>query len=499
MKKLLSLGKILLFLPFILFAQVNVSVSKNAIFPGDKVDFIISATGSDIEFPQINNIASYPVINSGTSTSLVIINGKASKTIKKYYTFAPDKNVTIPSFKVIVDGKEYQTKPLNVTILSGKAALQKMDAKVEIALDKNSSYVGEPLNFYVILKINQNANIAKAQIEPPKIDNVWLENTQDIQESIEGNFEVQKYHFILFPQQDGNLTIGPMYADIAKVVQRNNPFIGSGIHISFFGQELRWKRVASNTITLNVKPLPNNLELFGDFHISAIVDKTKVQANTPIHLKIKVEGSGNIEDIKKFTLNIPNAVVYSDEPKIKTYVKNRKYQGLFLQKVTIIADNNFTIPSISLRYFDKTSKKEKIIQTKPINIEVIGGKKEKVVVQSALNNHGSDNKTKTVYKVSWLWIILSFFAGVVLGVFGVLLIKKEKSKAKKEVPFIEQIKKAKSERELMKLLLPYAKKSSIIQILEKLEANIYKNANYKIDKKAIIQALEEKNDEELYI
>ncbi len=498
MKKLLNLGKIFLFLPLILFAQVDVSVSKNAIFPGESVDFIISATGSDIKFPNINKIADYPITNSGMSTSLVIINGKASKTIKKFYTFTPDKNITIPSFKVIVDGKEYQTKPIKVTILSSKAALSKIDAKLEIALDKNSSYVGEPLNFYVTLKINQNANIAKAQLEPPNIPNAWIESIPDTQKSIEGNFVVQKYHFILFPQSAGQLKIGPVYADIAKVVQRNNPFIGSGINISFFGQELRWKRIASNSIVLNVKALPNNLELFGNFHISAMVDKTKVQANSPVHLTIKVEGSGNIEDIKKFTLNIPNAVVYSDEPKIKAYVKNKEYQGVFLQKVTIISDSNFTIPSISLRYFDKTSKKEKEIQTKPIKIEVIGGKKEKVVVQSASQTPQAKIRTKVVYKFSWLWIGVSFIAGVFVGIGLMFFRKKETKKEQKEIPLIKKIKKAKGDKEFFDLLLPLSKNEKLQEILQKLEENLYKGAKHKIDKNEIIKELERKEDEKLW-
>ncbi len=136
-----------------------------------------------------------------------------------------------------------------------------------------------------------------------------------------------------------------MEADNFGVGVFDDPFFNS------FVSNINWKKIYSNSLTINVRPLPNGLELYGDFKISASVDKKRVHTNKPVNLTIRVEGEGNIDDIKKFELNLDNAVIYSDEPKIKSKLINGKYYGEFTQKIAIIADNNFTIPPFKHKVF----------------------------------------------------------------------------------------------------------------------------------------------------
>jgi hypothetical protein len=60
------------------------------------------------------------------------------------------------------------------------------------------------------------------------------------------------------------------------------------------------------------------------------------------------------------------------------------------------------------------------------------------------------------------------------------------------LPIIKQISKAKSDKELYKILLPYAKDYDYLkEILEKLEENIYKGAKNSIKKEDIIDFFNE--------
>ncbi len=508
MKKISILGKILLIalLPIYLLAgSVSAQIDKTAIYPGDSVTLTLSATGSDIEFPKIETIANYPVTNSGTSTSIVILNGDMKKTLKRSYSFSPDKNVTISSFSVKVGGKEYKTQAINVSILDPKTAIANgADASLQMVVDKNSSYVGEALNLDLILKLKANSNIAKAQIEPPKFNNLWAKQVGNMQKSQEGNYVVQKYHFVVFPQQSSKITIPPIVAHIAKAQKGSyDPFFGRGMNISMFGGNLEWSKVFSNPVTIDVKPLPNGLELYGDFNIKATTDRTKVHAGKAVNLTVTVEGIGNIDDVKKFNFDIPNAVVYADEPKVQSGFRGKEYGGRFTQKIAVVGDSNFTIPTLELRYFDKNSKKEVVKKTQPVDITVIGGAKvtnaqkatpkiETAPSSSDMNSSSSNSEpvvqNTNIGWLEYLYIAIAFIAGLVT----MWLVKSRKPKEKKELSIVKKIQKAKTDKDLHKVLLPFASESKVVaNELKKLEANIYKNEKNKADKDALLDYFED--------
>ncbi len=62
---------------------------------------------------------------------------------------------------------------------------------------------------------------------------------------------------------------------------------------------------------------------------------------------------------------------------------------------------------------------------------------------------------------------------------------------KRESDIVKAIKKAKSDRELFNILLPYAKKDKIISnALNRLEENIYKSGKNKIDIEELMEIFE---------
>ncbi len=512
MKKIL--GNIILIsmmMAVTLFAGVKASLSAPAIYKGDSVSFTITADGSDVKFPEIDEIDGFTIDGTSSSQSTTILNGDVSKQISKIYSFRPTKSVTIPSYEVEVDGKSYKTKKLKVEVLKPTASKNGSDFLVQMSVDKKTAHVGEPINLTVSFKQKLDARAAKLQLGEPKLENFWVKKVEGVDKENEGEYIVQKLHYILFPQKSGTYTIEPIEAAIGKTVQRrsrmggmfNDPFFDDPF-FSTFTNSVKWQKIYSNDIKLDIKPLPNNLELYGDFKISASVDKKKVHANKPVNLTIKVTGEGNIDDVKKFDLNIDNTIVYADEPKITSNLHGDKYVGEFSQKIAIIADSNFTIPEIELEFFDKNTKQVKTIKTKPIDIEVIGGasgvnksSKPKIEMATTVNDN-QQTPTQAVSKVEqnqepnhvkYLYLL----AGLILGIALTTLFNLLKNRDKKEQKdIVKQIKKAKTDKELFELLLPYSQKGKLIaKTLEKLEENIYKKANHKIDKDELMDFFEE--------
>jgi len=501
-----TLGKLflILFLSVNLFADVKVSVSSPAIYSGDAVNFTISADGESIEFPQIGDIEGYTIIGTSSSQAINMINGDITRTTSKTYSFRPQKSVTIPSFTVKSDGQTYQTKELNVNVLKPTASKNGSPFVLEMKLNKHDVHVGEGVDLSITFKRKLNANADKVQLDEPKLENFWVKKVERVENSTEGDYVTQTMHYQLFPQKAGTYTLPTIEALIGKVEQRsggggffNDPFFNS------MTQQLNWQKIYSNEENISVEALPNGLELYGNYQIDAQLDKHKVHANKPVNLTIEVKGEGNIDDVKKFNLDIDNTIVYADEPKISSSLVHNIYQGVFSQKIAIIADQNFTIPSLELSYFDKKSKTVKTVKTKPIAIEVIGGT-QGVAKPSSIELSPSAAivtpkvktmpKTKVVVKkedayVKYLFLALGFLLGTG-SVYGLSTLKN--SKVKRESDMVKAIKKAKTDRDLFDLLLPYAKQDkAIAKALGELEENLYKSGQHTINREDLMEVFDE--------
>jgi hypothetical protein len=497
------LGRIFLILIFTvnLYSKIDVSVSQPAIYRGDIVNFTISADGDTIEFPAVNEIAGYPIIGTSSSQSINIINEDVTKTISKTYSFKPQKSVTIPSFKVSVDGKSYDTEELKVEVLKPQISKNGDPFIFEIKLNKKEAFVGEPVELTLSFKRKLRARIDKLQLGEPKLDDFWVKKVNKVDQSSEGGYIVESKRYQLFPQKSGEFTIPSTEALIGVLSRRgmrgglfDDPFF------SAFTQDLNWQKIYSNEENLTVHPLPDGLELYGKYNISASVDKKEVRANKPVNLTIRVEGEGNIDDVKKFNLNIDSAIIYADEPKISSRLVAGVYGGLFRQKIAIIADSNFTIPPIELRYFDKETKEVKTVKTEPIDIIVTGGGEGVVKpssVEVAPNSILQKPEVKTITKTEVIkedsYLKYLFLAiGFIFGALTVLGFNRFKIKgSKKESDIVKSIRKAKNDRVLFDTLLPYSKKDEVIlKALNRLEENIYRAGKNSIDREEIIEVFE---------
>ena len=501
--KITKLFLILIFTSFA-FAEVKVSLSPSTVYKGDIVNFIITADGNSIVFPKINDIEGNPILGTSSAESISMINTNVTRTTSKTYSFRASKSLTIPSFVVQADGQEEQTKELKLNILKPVASTKGSEFMVKLSLDKNESYVGEAVNLSISFKAKRNAHADQIQLGEPKLEDFWVKKKDKVTHSIEGDYVVQTINYTLFPQKSGDYTVPALETLVGKIERRQQQ-AGGFFDDPFFNsmtQQLHWQKVYSNSLKLKVNPLPNGLELYGNYQIQAKVDKKKVQADKPVNLSISVKGEGNIDDVKKFKLDIANVIIYADEPKISSKEVHGIYQGVFKEKIALIADQNFTIPTLTLEYFDKDTKTVKTIHTEPIDIEVIGAKKTDVSTSSSIEVSPSQRiqaPAKVEQKIviekedaylKYLFLFIGFIIGVVLMIILNFFTKKEK---KREDNIVKMIKKAKDDRALFNLLLPYSKEHNVISnALNRLEENLYKEASHKIDREDLMEIFEER-------
>ncbi len=507
-----NLGKLiiisLLFAASILAADVKATLDKSEIFKGDSVNFTISAQGSDVKFPDIKKIGGFEVLGTSNSQSTTIVNGKMSQSYSKSYTFAPRTTTKIPPFSVEVDGKVYKTDPLVLKVVKPSQAKAGAPYILEMKLDKHDIKVGESVRLDLKFKQKRGTKADKIELSPPDLKNFWVKEIKGVKQSIEGDYIVQTYSYMLFAQKPGDFTIPSVVANIGTKVRRRNsiggfsdPFFDDPFFNSFISS-LEWKKIFSNEEKLHVEALPDNLEVYGDFNIEVKADKREVSAGKPVNITITITGEGNVDDIEKFEMDIPQAVVYADEPKIQSGLHDGKYVGKFTQKIAVIADSDFVVPSLEFSYFDSKTRKKRTKRTSPIKIKVKASAASAIepkietsktlqeeIKRSDRQKSEISNPVETENQNGYLYL----FVGALLGsLFTYLVLRYEPSKKRIEKPVVDRIKRAKDDKELYDILLAFANKGEYIKaILKKLEENIYKNKKNSIDKDEIADYFEQ--------
>lgn len=473
---------LLLVLFFFNFLFSNVALkSPDSFILGEPFSFVLEYSGSEEPtFSNIDKIDGFSVQSAGRSNQISIINGRRSQTISQKYVLFANKDFTIPPIEIKTSSKIFKTEAKNIKVQIPSKTNSK-DFDLMLSIDKKQLYVGEQAVLTVVFKYRLGQNILNMELNQPDFDGFWKKQLGNSSKIIENGFEIHTLKYLLFPQRSGNIEIKPVSINVAM------PDTSRGY--DFFRQATKIKKFYSNSINLDIKSLPMDLKLIGDFAIEADIDKQKVKLGEAVSFKVKVSGNGNLDDLEDIKLNIPNATIYENKPIKEFEFKDGKYVGVYTKTFSIVADSSFGIESIKLEYFDSDTKVKKLIQTKEYKVEVYGSiaKQEEVVLQKA-KPQITQTKEIIVKETSLQDKILFFIFGFIcslLLIFILYYFKREKNfKKEDEKPLIKIVKSCKSKRELLKKLSPYILRDNeldqLVYRLEMIEDKDFKNIKKEI-------------------
>ena len=462
-----NLGKILILLTLFIntiFASVVASVDSNSIVRGEMVTLSLKLNGKDIQTPNIQSICSEDVISTSSQTSIEMINGNFSKSYVMSYKFLPQKSCEIEPIEVDIGGKKEYTKRIKIEV-EAQRVTQDSPFILTLEASKNDVFVGETFDVTLHFKQRLDANAVDSEFVPPKLNGFWIKKESKPVRYKDDKHTTIKMIYTMAAQRDGLLKISPAQMKIATRKNTRDPW-GSWM------PQIKWKTFFSNELEINVKKLPNGVKLVGDFKITSSVDKTSINQNEAVNLTIKVEGDGNLEDIKTLKPMIDGVSIFDEKVDVKD--KN------LTQKIAFVSDRDFIIPPISLRYFNPITKEIKTIQTKEKHIDVKGSN---IQVDKPLNikrQENIENKdvTSTSNSLNTSYSIVIFIFGVLIGVL-IMFIKPKISFAKKDTLDV------KDEKKLLIKLLPHESDKDVKGIMDILEGNIYSDKKEKVDKKIL--------------
>ncbi len=485
MKILIILGKsLLLFLlsTTLLFSDVSINVDKPEFNQGDEVILQFKVIGDDLEIPKIDSILEFKIIHSRKSEQN--LNENKKMTILEY-TFMPNRTLEIPSYLFKIDNKSYKTNPIEIKKNPLKVSQENDNLQYKFEVSKNKVFINEPFIATLTFKHNRSIEILKNESEPFFGNDFIVKQLPSLEPFEEKGFLNYPSKYLLTPKVKGEVTI-------------QNQLMNVKVQEGKF-QKVQYK-VFSDIQKIVIQELPKGIIYQGEYTIKATVDTTETTKDIPINLTLQIEGFGNIDEIAPFSLVLPNQLVFSAKPTIQTYLKDGKYGGIFTQKISISSEEDFVIPSFKLEYFDGTIKSLKQITTEPIKITVKGDEEENNTSPSAIKEIKTITKEKTKiegnkeFHMEYIDWLLGFLMGCL--VTYMVIRKTPQKKLKGEISLEDKIKKAKKEKELFDILLPYSQDPQIATFIKQLEGNIYLGQKNKIDKKALREVFNPLKDEE---
>ena len=426
----------------------------------DVDDFRAGSIPSGLEViagPYTSQQSSYQIVNGHTSRS---------SSITFTYTLYADKpgTYTVSGAKARVGGKTIASHHVPIKVgagsrhgngapqmhedaeprMSSSGKISANDLFVKVSASKRRVCEQEPV--LLTYKVYTLVDLTSLDGKMPDLKGF---HTQEVPLPQQKSFHLEKVNgknyrcvtwsqYVMFPQMTGKLSI-PSITFKGIVVQRNNsvdPFE------AFFNGGSGYVEVKRNIVApgidIQVDPLPKRPVDFsggvGHFTISAQLNHKSVKEGEPLTLRVVVGGIGNLKLIKQPVVDFPKDFDRYD-PKVsdKTKLTANGIEGNMIYDYLVVPRNrgDYTIPAVSLTYYDTSTNSYKTIKTQPLQVKIEKGDGNKTTVDDFSDQPKDIKPIKTsdedVFGVYtsfvgsgsyWLWLVLPFVVFVaVLVVF----------------------------------------------------------------------------------
>ena len=195
-------------------------VPNKKIVAGDIIKFKIKATGNIVVFPNIETIEGVKVLSHNkriTNFATYIHGAPMKERTTLILTFAPRKDMTIPSYEVEIDGRIYKTKPVKLKVADFNTS--KINSNhifsMELKSNKKSVVLGEAFLVTVYFSLQKGAIIThEPRYNRPEFKGFFVNNLEQTKSYDEGNYQVTELRYILTPHSEGDFILGPALAKI---------------------------------------------------------------------------------------------------------------------------------------------------------------------------------------------------------------------------------------------------------------------------------------------
>ncbi len=366
-----------------------------------RLEYVVTGTDKgDVTLPEFKGCSEL-FRGSSRGTNVSIINGNVSRTITNSITVTlraeEEGTHNIEPAVLTVDGKTFKTKPLTLTILKSdepasgnhssdggvvSSSSNKSETFVRLQLSRTTVYEQEAiLATFKVYTLAPQINFNKVNL--PNFEGFV---SQELDNSGSNQWEIERYNdrnyksatlrqVLLFPQRAGDIKIESGNCEIDVYEVRGADFFGHAFYDAIT------KNIVSPSVTVHVKPLPQGrpvdyIGAVGDFTLHSQLSATEIKANEALTYRLVIKGKGNLQLMQNPIVEFPSEFETYD-PQVNLNIRSAA-NGVTGERVieyTIIPRyaGTFTVPSISLSYFDVKSQSYKSLSTPEYTVEVSQG------------------------------------------------------------------------------------------------------------------------------
>ena len=447
-----------------------------------EVRYEVNARANDFRGPNFKGFSVLSGPNASHMSSTQIINGQISSSITTGFTYIIQADVegtfNVGGATCNVDGKKVSCQGFSIKVEKGNPNAQQQNARqaygqpqrqqnqratqpaqsdnidskslfARANISKSNPYQGEQV--ILTYKIYTQVSLQQYQIDKlPGNKGFWSEDlTKDgsvkqYEETVDGRryMVAEIRRGALFAQETGKLTIEPLDLDVLALVQRQRQRTGSIWDLfddPFFNPtQAVQKHLRTNSINVNVKPLPTAPEGFngavGTFSVSREVDTREVRANEAITYRLTITGSGNLMLIDAPKIDFPKVFEVYD-PQITDHISrnNTGISGSRTFEWVLIPRNqgDYEIPSFKFVTFDPSTGRyvSKQVESIPVHINkgdpksmknVTSNKSDVKLLNSDIN-HIRTHATRFTpvednnHPIWWFWTMLLLIIASCVG------------------------------------------------------------------------------------
>jgi len=379
--------------------------------------------GKKIVLPPLEHIGGIPVEGHKEEHKFTVemINNKKhiNETTLHTVTFTATHSLDIPAMTVMVNDKPYRTKPLHLEVHKG--ALPSMGSEpflLWIKGEKRRLRVGESMMLQVVLMTRNDLEISpKTGLQRVVFDGFEATKLGSEHQYRKGEHTARLLNYLLVPQHEGNLTIGPLQAKVGVMDRSKFTF--------FLTYPTKWHDVHSNRLTIEVLPKPQGAELVGDFSLDTQLDRNISKSNQPIHLTIKLYGEGDLQSFKMEDYYIDGVTIYSDDAKVRREIRSNRPYSEWRKQFVLIADHDFVIPKRSIAVFNPKCNRVVSLTIPSFQVKIEGAtQRAHLQDRDAGVMHTKSQSRKSAKaapqpmvagRVSWWWPGGTFVLGLLVG------------------------------------------------------------------------------------
>lgn len=372
-----------LLLPWLLQAQVTISLDRSSVSAGEAAQLTVSIDGTDLNsYPEIPPIAGLSYTQSRAVSSTVLINGVKKSKIEIGYqvTTTKEGEFTIGPVKVKTGGQFHQSNAVKLKVTAASAANPAAEASkvafLQLKVPKKEFYLGE------IFPLEMNLYFQNARGEVPQLNTEGLlfspqpRHTQNRVRLANGIYQQHTFRYAVKVLKTGDLNLGPALSnlEVQIPVQEADPLFGGMIQ-RYRSQPMT---VRSETVGVKVLPLPEEGKptsfngAIGRFNFRLSSTKNEVAVGDPVILQVEISGQGAwdavqlppLDDWRDFKIYPPNSEFKPQD--------DLGIQGVKRFELVVVPENSAVkeIPAMAFSFFDTDARKYQTINMAAIPLKV---------------------------------------------------------------------------------------------------------------------------------